>query len=190
MRIKDKLFQKIVGYLAVAGVIVIVTAVLVWIENKNNSVNKGEYSEYIKEGISYPVLRVLDGDTLIADIAHHEVTVRLMGIDTPEVMDPRKPVQCYGPEASEKAKALLTGKSVYLEKESAKGNYDIYGRVLAYVKMPSGFFYNAYMIENGFAREYTFNNEKYKYQKEFKALQKTAKKEKLGLWGKCPILSI
>lgn len=147
---------------------------------------KGKYAELIHDGVLYHVDHVLDGDTFVANISGHEVTVRLIGMDTPEVVDPRKPVQCYGPEASAKGKELLNGKDIYIEKEKAKGDYDIYGRVLAYARFSDGFLYNKYMIEEGYAREYTFNKEKYKYQSEFKEAQKQAQKEKKGLWGTCP----
>ncbi len=186
-----KLFQTIIGYILVIGVIVLVTLTILFFQNreKDNHVNHGKYAEDIKDSTLYHVIKVLDGDTLIANVAGHEVTVRLLGINTPETIDPRKPVECFGPEASAKAKELLSGKDIYIEKdllkEKSKGDYDVYGRVLAYVKMSEGFFYNEYMIEQGFAREYTFNNEKYKYQKDFKSAQKSAKKSKLGLWGKC-----
>lgn len=147
--------------------------------------NRGKYAELIKEETPYEIVDIFDGDTFVVDVEGHEVTVRLIGIDTPEVVDPRKPVQCYGPEASAKAKELLTGARVYLEKEKTKGDYDIYGRVLAYAYLSDKKFYNQYMIEEGYAKEYTFNKEKYKYQTEFKEAQKGAQEKKRGLWGSC-----
>lgn len=182
-----KIFQKSVGYIIVIGTIVLITAFLVVHDEKNNRNTKteGKYADEIKKGTLYTVERVLDGDTLIARVGMHDVTLRLIGIDTPEVVDPRKPVQCYGEEASEKAKEILTHKQIYIEKEAVKGDYDIYGRVLAYIHLPDGQFYNQFMIEQGYAREYTFNKEKYKYQKEFKQAQKDAKKNKRGLWSVC-----
>ncbi len=66
-----------------------------------------------------------------------------------------------------------------------KGDYEKYGRLLAYARLADGSLYNEYMIKNGFAREYTFSKEPYKYQADFKAAQAAAKKAKLGLWGKC-----
>lgn len=147
--------------------------------------NRGKYAELIKENTLYSIVEIYDGDTFVVDVSGHEITVRLIGIDTPEVVDPRKPVQCYGPEASAKAKELLSSKKVYLEKEKSKGDYDIYGRVLAYAYLPDKTLYNKYMIEEGFAKEYTFNKEKYKYQEEFKNVQKEAQKGKRGLWGGC-----
>ncbi len=154
--------------------------------SQKSSEVKGKYAELVKDGVLYHVDHALDGDTFVANISGHDVTVRLIGMDTPEVVDPRKPVQCFGPEASAKGKELLNGKEVYIEKEKAKGDYDIYGRVLAYARFSDGILYNQFMIEEGFAKEYTFNKEKYKYQEEFKEAQKKAQKEKKGLWGGCP----
>lgn len=147
---------------------------------------QGKYAELIQSGVLYSVVRVIDGDTVIVHVSGHDLTLRLIGMDTPEVVDPRKPVQCYGPEASAEGKTLLSGKQVYLETEATGDAYDIYGRVLAYVKMSDGTLYDEYMIQQGFAREYTFKNNSYKYQSQFKADQAQAQKEKLGLWGKCP----
>lgn len=176
--------EKIVGYVIVIGVIVVITLLIVHFQNPKNP---GKYAEDIESNVLYKVINVLDGDTLTANVKGHEVTLRLIGIDTPEVVDPRKPVQCYGREASAKAKEILKDKEIYIEKEKSKGDYDIYGRVLAYVYLRDHTLYNQKMIEEGFAREYTFNKEKYKYQKEFKAEQAKAKKGKIGLWSACPI---
>ncbi len=178
-----KLFQQAIGYVVVIGIIAAATAVILYIQKPKG--NPGKYAELIRPDVLYRVVEVYDGDTLVANVEGHEVPVRLIGMDTPEVVDPRKPVQCYGPEASAKGKELLYGKEIYLEKEAVKGNYDMYGRVLAYAHFPDKSFYNEHMIENGYAREYTFNKEKYKYQKEFKDAQAKAKKEKKGLWGSC-----
>lgn len=182
-----RVVEQAVGYIVVIGIITALVAVILYVQRPKG--NPGNHAEKIHEGVLYQVVNVFDGDTLVVSVARNEVTVRLIGIDTPEVVDPRKPVQCYGPEASAKAKELLEGKQIYIEKEASKGNYDIYGRVLAYVRMPDRSLYNERMIKEGYAREYTFNKENYKYQKEFKTAQTKAKKEKRGLWGQCPIES-
>lgn len=153
----------------------------------------GKYAEFILPDTQFPVERVVDGDTLVVLAGGHDVTIRLIGMDTPEVVDPRKPVQCFGPEASAKAKEIFGYGPVTIEKDPQKGDYEKYGRVLGYVHVPAaenpdfpdGLFYNQYMIEQGFAREYTYFNEPYKYQAEFKVAQKSAKKAKVGLWGAC-----
>lgn len=183
---KRKFLELVVGYLVVIGIIAALVAVILYFQNREGE-NQGKYAELIKNGVLYKVIDVYDGDTLVANVGGHEVVVRLIGMDTPEVVDPRKPVQCYGPEASAKAKELLSNKKIYLEKEASKGNYDIYGRVLAYARFSDGTLYNEKMIKEGYAREYTFNKEKYKYQEEFKDAQKQAKKEIIGLWKVCAI---
>ena len=187
---ENKLFQKVIGHIIVIGFVIFSTAFSVYFGSpqkvKNEKGIVGKYAEDIESDVLYKVVRVLDGDTLIASVAGHDLTVRLMGMDTPEVVDPRKPVQCFGPEASAKAKELLDKKEIFLEKDPLKKDaYDKYGRVLAYVHFSDGSLYNEYMIEHGFAREYTYNKEKYTYQKEFKADQVEAKKNNVGLWKEC-----
>jgi micrococcal nuclease len=130
----------------------------------------------------YSVSSIVDGDTLKVNINGTIETLRLIGLDTPETVDPRKPVQCFGKEASNKAKELLTGKKVRIEKDSTQGELDKYGRRLAYIYREDGLFYNKYMIEQGYAHEYTYNTP-YKYQAEFKAAQKSAQENLRGLWS-------
>jgi micrococcal nuclease len=130
----------------------------------------------------YLVSSVVDGDTLKVNINGTIETLRLIGMDTPETVDPRKPVQCFGKEASNKAKELLIGKKVRIEKDSTQGELDKYGRRLVYIYREDGLFYNKYMIEQGYAHEYTYNTP-YKYQIEFKAAQKSAQENLKGLWS-------
>ena len=78
------------------------------------------------------VVRVVDGDTIIVrGPGGRTEDVRLIGIDTPETVDPRRPVGCFGPEASAYAKHLLTGRRVRLIYD--RELHDRYGRFLAYV---------------------------------------------------------
>lgn len=130
----------------------------------------------------YSVTSVVDGDTVKVNINGTVETLRLIGMDTPETVDPRKPAQCFGKEASNKAKELLVGTKVRLEKDPTQGELDKYGRTLAYIYREDGLFYNKYMIEQGYAHEYTYNTP-YKYQAEFKAAQKSAQENQMGLWS-------
>jgi micrococcal nuclease len=96
------------------------------------------------------VINVVDGDTVIARLASGRVEkVRLLGVDTPEVVDPRKPVQCFGPVASAFTKSQLTGRRVSLELDAEQR--DKYGRLLAYVIL-DGHRYNDELLERGYAR--------------------------------------
>lgn len=130
----------------------------------------------------YTVASVIDGDTLKITMNGKSETLRLIGMDTPETVDPRKPVQCFGKEASNKAKELLAGKKISIEADPSQGERDKYGRLLVYVRRSDGLFYNKYMIEQGYAHEYTYNLP-YKYQAEFKAAQKVAQEAQRGLWS-------
>ncbi len=130
----------------------------------------------------YQVVKVLDGDTFQIKINKEIVTVRMLGIDTPETVDPRKGIQCYGKQASDKTKELLLGKYVSLSIDSSQNTTDKFGRILAYVNVKDGIPINQYLLEYGYAREYKYKFD-YQERKEFKKLENLAKKKKIGLWG-------
>ncbi len=160
-------------------------------EQQTDTENTATVSAAIEETQSVPttdqetyylVTKVVDGDTIAVNMDGRTETIRLIGINTPETVDPRTTVLCFGTEASNKAKELLTGKRVRIEKDPSQGDRDKYGRALAYVYREDGLFFNKYMVEEGYAYEYTYNIP-YKYQSEFKAAQKFAEAEKRGLWA-------
>jgi len=128
----------------------------------------------------FKVTRVIDGDTVEIEGGEH---VRYIGIDTPETVDPRKPVQCFGIEASKKNEELVEGKVVRLEKDITEK--DKYGRLLRYVWMDD-LFVNLELVKQGFATSYSYPPD-IKYQKEFQEAEKEAREAKRGLWGACPI---
>ena len=98
----------------------------------------------------YAVTDVVDGDTVKLRIDGRIETIRAIGIDTPEVVDPRKPVQCFGQEASAHAKGMLTGKEVRVESDLSQGDRDQYSRLLRYIWLPDDAFFNEQMIAEGF----------------------------------------
>ncbi|MDQ5893129.1 MAG: micrococcal nuclease [Patescibacteria group bacterium] len=132
----------------------------------------------------YPVEDVLDGDTFEIKTGDGLKTIRMLGIDTPETVDPRKPVQCFGKEASDMTKSLLLHHFVNLEIDKGRSSIDKFGRFLAYVYRDDGLFINEHLLKNGFAREYTYGKV-YSFQKHFKVLQSEAEKRLLGLWKIC-----
>lgn len=134
-------------------------------------------------GSVYTVAKVIDGDTISVNLdGGKKFTVRMIGVDTPEVVDPRKPVECFGKEASEQTKKLLTGHEVRLELDSTQGTYDKYNRVLAYVYRDDELLINKALIEQGYGHEYTYRVP-YEFQKAFKAAQKDARDHERGLWA-------
>jgi hypothetical protein len=106
--------------------------------------------------------------------------LRLIGIDTPETVDPRKIVQCFGKEASDKAKSMRQNASVRLEADASQDERDKYSRLLRYVYLEDGTNYNKFMISEGYAHEYTYQLP-YLHQKEFKAAEASARKDNRGL---------
>ena len=131
------------------------------------------------------VVRVVDGDTIIVrGSGGRTADVRLIGIDTPETVDPRRPVGCYGPEASAFAKRLLTGRRVVLRYD--RETTDRYGRSLAYVWLagPRTAFVNARLVELGYARAYPFPPNT-AHEALFASLEREAALAGRGLWSAC-----
>ena len=113
----------------------------------------------------------------MSDANGQRLKVRMIGLDTPETVDPRKPVQCFGREASAQAKTILGGQSVYLETDPSQDSIDKYGRTLAYVWTASGRLFNLDMIADGYAFEYTYDLP-YRYQADFKAAEDDARTQR------------
>jgi micrococcal nuclease len=130
----------------------------------------------------YQVLRIVDGDTIDIAIDGKRERVRLIGINTPESVDPRKSVECFGLEASMRASKLLEGRKIIFEPDGSQDTRDKYGRLLGYIKRDDGLFYNLEIIRDGYAYEYTYQSA-YKYQDEFKEAEKFARENKRGLWA-------
>ncbi len=134
---------------------------------------------------SYKVVEVYDGDTIAVDMQGTPEKIRFIGADTPETVDPRKPVQCYGPEASAYTHSTLKpGTRVRLVADPTNSNRDRYGRLLRYVYLEDGTLYEQDLIKRGLAHAYTG----FLFQKvdQFNATEATAKAQHIGLWAACP----
>ena len=129
------------------------------------------------------VVRVADGDTITVNYNGVNTKVRLIGVDTPETVDPRKPVQCFGVEASNYTKSQLNKQTVYLEFDESQGITDRYDRLLAFVRRADGSLFNYDLIANGYGFEYTYQNNPYRYQSEFIAAARDARENGRGLWA-------
>ena len=130
----------------------------------------------------YKVTTVVDGDTIKVLIAGKTETVRLIGVDTPETKDPRKPVQCSGIEASNFTKKSLLNQSVRLVQDDSQQNRDKYGRLLRYIYLSDGAFFNRLLLSSGYAYEYTYKIP-YNFQADFKATASDARTNQVGLWS-------
>ncbi|MCX6793554.1 MAG: thermonuclease family protein [Candidatus Gottesmanbacteria bacterium] len=127
-------------------------------------------------GVLVKVVHVVDGDTIKVETGE---TVRYIGIDSPETVDPRKPVQCYGKEASDKNKQLVEGKIVELEKDISEK--DKYGRLLRYIWLGESLI-NEVLVRDGYAHSSSYPPD-VKYQSRFVEAERLARQEQKGLWG-------
>ncbi|MBI4136652.1 thermonuclease family protein [Candidatus Roizmanbacteria bacterium] len=149
-------------------------------ENVSASTNSASIVD--TERTQATVVRIIDGDTIEVTIDNKVETIRVIGINTPETVDPRRPVECFGKEASKKAEELLFNNVVFLELDDSQSNRDRYHRLLRYIFLSDGTDFGKYMIENGYAYEYTYDTP-YRYQTEYKQMQLNAEEQRRGLWA-------
>jgi len=132
------------------------------------------------------VVRVVDGDTVYVRAGSRSFDVRLLGIDTPETVDPHRPVGCYGPEASAYTKQLLSGRRVRLIYD--RQLHDVYGRWLAYIYLERpgrpDLFVNALLVRAGYARTLSIPPNT-AHAAELASLERTAALAGRGLWSAC-----
>src|SRR5829696_4654735 len=128
------------------------------------------------------VERVVDGDTIEVNPAVSGTQdVRLLGVDTPETVDPNEPVEPYGPEASAFTKRQLEGKRVTLTFDQEKT--DQYGRALAYVRISGqGETFNETLLRQGYAQLYVVPPND-RYEVTFRRVQDQARLERQGIWS-------
>jgi len=105
----------------------------------------------------------------------------LLGVDTPETVDPRKPVQCFGPEASAFTKSRLQGRRVTLERDVE--THDRYGRLLAYVVV-DGRRFNDELLRDGYARLLVIAPNG-SHAREMLDEELAARRAGRGLWSRC-----
>jgi micrococcal nuclease len=130
------------------------------------------------------VERVVDGDTLTVRIGGGTHTARLIGIDTPETVDPRRPVGCFGPEASARATELLpAGTPVQLQLDVEARDH--FGRLLVYaIRSSDGVFVNADLARTGHAEALEIEPNT-AHSAAIAGAVAMARAERLGLWSAC-----
>jgi micrococcal nuclease len=131
------------------------------------------------------VVRVVDGDTVVLS---DNITVRILGIDSPETKDPRKPVQCGGPEASAWARSVLPeGSRVVLAPDATQDAKDRYDRTLGYIEYQVGNEWKDFSTESaraGMSRAYVYDKKVTLYSA-IESAQAEAQAARRGLWSHC-----
>ncbi len=137
---------------------------------------------------TYAVVSVTDGDTFKVSNNGKIETVRIVGINTSETVDPEKSIECFGKEASNKLKALLVGKNVQLEADNTQSDRDKYGRLLRFVTL-EGSDVGLQMIGQGYAYESLYSSTPHKMRDTYVQAQQQAQANKVGLWADsaCPV---
>ena len=131
-------------------------------------------SSLANSNVSY----IYDGDTLTLQGGEK---VRLVQIDTPEL----SPAECYGIQARDLLRKMISTSTIQLGKEPASANKDSAQRLLRYVFVGSRNL-NLELVKQGAAAPRFYNGEKGQYAKQLLAAAQLAKKNKVGLWKDCP----
>ena len=164
--------------------------------------------KYTKTMTSYPVKensvykakikRVVDGDTAIIyfltndGTRYKEERIRFIGVNTPETVDPNRPVEYYGKEASNFTKKELKDKTIWVLTDA--GVRDKYDRLLGYIwldepknldseKEVRAKMFNAMLLLKGYAQTMTIQPN-VRYSNMFVKFQREAMEAKRGLWEK------
>jgi micrococcal nuclease len=129
------------------------------------------------------VVRVVDGDTILVALDGRQERVRYIGMDTPETVKPRTPVQCFGKRASAENARLVAGREVRLVGDAEAR--DRYGRLLAYVyRRSDDLFVNAELVRGGYATPLSIPPN-VRFADRFRDLARGARRAGRGLWRAC-----
>lgn len=131
----------------------------------------------------YRVTKVSDGDTFKIDMNGQTETVRLVGVNTPETVDPRRSVECFGKEASTKLKSLIEGNVVRLEVDATQSDRDRYHRLLRFAFLPDGTDIGLELLSEGYAHESLYSQKPHLYRDAYVVAQTQAQAAQLGLWN-------
>ncbi|WP_373189178.1 lamin tail domain-containing protein [Halolamina sp.] len=149
-----------------------------------------------KEGaLTAEVVEVVDGDTMkvVFENGSRE-TIRLLGVDTPEVHTENSPdefegvpeteagrncLRKWGEQASSVAKERLLGETVTLSFDANEPRRGYYGRLLVYLHVDGGSF-NYALITNGLARVY---DSQFEYRDRYDTTESAAMDANVGLWA-------
>lgn len=131
---------------------------------------------------------VIDGDTIRVQLDDKDESVRVVGIDTPETVDPRQPVECMGEEASDRMRELVENRRVRLEPDPTQSDRDRYGRLLRYVFLEDDTDAGLTLIEEGYAQSVNYGSQEHERYLIYEEAENKAREANRGLWNNelCP----
>ncbi len=161
----------------ILGLIYVVATQSGWLDNA------GKAAQDNNPGL-YSINHYVDGDTIAVNMNGTVETVRFIGVDTPETHKPNTPVQCFGPDAANNTKEVISkfGK-VRLQADPLDTNRDVYGRLLRYIYLPDGTLLDKKIISDGYG--FAYLSFPFSKKAEFAQAQQAAQTAKLGLWAAC-----
>ncbi len=138
------------------------------------------------------IVRVSDGDTVVVRVtdprgtgleAGHEVRVRLLRVDTPELARDGQPEECWAREATTALSVLLPpGSTATLQYDQER--QDQYGRELAHAWNQTGRWVNGALLLDGHADVITFPPNT-AHDDLVHDLEQLARSEGRGRWAAC-----
>ncbi len=137
-------------------------------------------SENLVEVKNVKVIRIIDGDTIVAEVDNKQERIRFMGIQAPELFT--DPPEDFSFESKEEVERLLQNKYITI-KYTPKYKRDKYKRILAdlYVE-DSNLWVNGHLIEKGLAFTYILNRNPIPFVKELLELESKAIADNLTFW--------
>ena len=158
---------------------VIVMPAVYYDENFNKIEN--DYDENTNK-IEVELVEVIDGDTAKFKMNGEQITVRFLGINTKETVDPEIGEEVWGKEASDFTKEKLENATkIELEFDEVADEKDKYDRYLSWIWIGDELLQNL-LVENGLAENYMLQND-YKYAGMLQESEENAKNNKLGIWS-------
>jgi micrococcal nuclease len=112
-----------------------------------------------------------------------ELTVRVLGIDTPETVKAGYTVGCWGPESTAYARTTLDGATVHVTIDPRADAVDDYGRTLAHLTLPDGSDYGTAAVRAGMAKAYAYGRSTGRLTEEIARAEGEARASGAGLWG-------
>lgn len=109
--------------------------------------------ELLKRGYMARVVQVIDGDTVAVHDGSEEHTIRLAGVDSPELGDPSGKGQHEAWMAAMWTREFCMGEIVMVVPDPCQDPRDHYGREVAYlIRQPEGSNVNVELVRAGHAR--------------------------------------
>lgn len=171
-------------------VITVLLIVLFSLAGLNVAINPGATPS---ESAKTTVIEVVDGDTVDISRKGETDTVRVLGIDTPEVYSENTPVEFFlkdtqenrqcleniGEKATDLVKNRIADQKINVVKDSESDKRGSYGRLLGYIEHNQTDI-GKVLLEKGYARVY---NSSFERKEEYRALEAESRRENIGIWN-------